>query len=154
MSTFAGLPAHILLVHAIVVLVPLTAVLLIACAVWPAARSRVLWLAAGLAVLVVGLTPLTTEAGEWLQGKLGPAPAIQEHADLGNQMLYFVVPLLVAAALLIVVRLREQRGRPLGRAVLALVAVLVVAAGAAATVQTYRVGDSGSRAVWGGIADS
>lgn len=34
MSTIAGLPAHVLLLHVVVSLVPLTAVLLIVCAVW------------------------------------------------------------------------------------------------------------------------
>lgn len=35
-----GLPAHPFLVHFIVVLAPLTAVLAILCAIWPAARQR------------------------------------------------------------------------------------------------------------------
>jgi hypothetical protein len=49
-----GLPAHVLLVHFIVIfiviLAPLTAVLAILCAVWPAARRRLVWLVLGLAV--------------------------------------------------------------------------------------------------------
>jgi len=40
MTTIAGLPAHPLLVHLIVVLAPGTAVLEILCALWPAARRR------------------------------------------------------------------------------------------------------------------
>ena len=40
MGTVNGLPAHVLLVHAIVVLLPLAALLLVLTAVWPAARSR------------------------------------------------------------------------------------------------------------------
>ncbi|WP_067706888.1 DUF2231 domain-containing protein [Nocardia yamanashiensis] len=151
MSTLNGLPAHVLLVHGIVVLVPLTAVLLMVSAVWPAARRRLIWLAAVLAVVVTVLTPLTTEAGEWLEHRLGESPAIEKHADLGDQMLYYVVPLLITALLLLAVQVLEGRGKPVGRAALAVVAVLVVAAGAAATVQTYRVGDSGSQAVWGGV---
>lgn len=39
MTTLAGLPAHALLVHGVVVLAPLTAVLAILCAVWPARRG-------------------------------------------------------------------------------------------------------------------
>jgi hypothetical protein len=66
-STFNGLPAHALLVHFIVVLAPLTAVLAILCAVWPAARQRLVWLVLALALVTTGLTPLTTDAGEWLQ---------------------------------------------------------------------------------------
>ncbi|WP_067547513.1 DUF2231 domain-containing protein [Nocardia crassostreae] len=151
MSTFRGLPTHVLLVHGLVVLVPLTAVLLILCVLWPAARARLVWPAALLAVVVVALTPITTEAGELLEERIGSTPAIEEHTELGGTMLYFVVPLLVAAALVVLLHLRAGRNRPVGRALVALVAVLVVAAGAAATVQTYRVGDSGARAVWTGV---
>lgn len=40
MSTLDGLPAHVLLVHFVVVLAPMTAVLLVVYAVWPAAQRR------------------------------------------------------------------------------------------------------------------
>lgn len=152
MSTINGLPAHVLLVHVIVVFVPLTAALLILSAVWPAARRRLIWLVTTLAAITVALTPVTTEAGEWLQRKLGGSPAIDKHADLGNTMIYFVVSLLLVTALLIVVHLRDERGRPVGRVVTVVAAVLAIAAGAAATAQVYRVGDSGSHAVWGARA--
>src|SRR6478672_9241144 len=66
LSTFNGLPAHVLLVHFIVVLAPLTAVLAIVCTFWPAARQRLTWLVLALAVITAALTPLTTDAGEWL----------------------------------------------------------------------------------------
>ncbi|MBL1078960.1 hypothetical protein JK358_31605 [Nocardia sp. 2] len=154
MSTFDGLPIHVLLVHGIIVLVPLTAALLILCALWPAARSRFLWLAVGLAVVVLALTPLTTEAGEWLRDRIGTTtPEIERHVQLGDQMLYYVVPLVVSAALLVVVRQREIRGRALGKVAVAAIAVLVLATGVTSTVHTYRVGESGSRAVWGGLTD-
>ncbi|WP_433601726.1 DUF2231 domain-containing protein [Nocardia sp. CA-135953] len=149
MSTINGLPAHVLLVHLIVVFVPLTAVLLIFSAVWPAARRRLIWLVTVLAAITVALTPVTTEAGEWFQHELGGSPAIDKHAALGSTMIYFVVPLLLVTALLIVVHLRDERGHPVGRVVTVLAAVLAIAAGGAATVQVYRVGDSGSHAVWG-----
>ncbi|WP_067573168.1 DUF2231 domain-containing protein [Nocardia acidivorans] len=151
MWSVSGLPVHVLLVHGIVVLVPLTATLVIVCALWPAARRRFIWPTAALAVLVTALTPVTIEAGEWLQQRLGSTPAIDKHVHLGGQMLYFVVPLLITAALVVLVHVREGQGKPLGRAVVAVVAVLAVAAGGAATVQTYRVGDSGAHAVWNGV---
>src|SRR6476619_3390548 len=71
LSTFNGLPAHVLLVHFIVVLAPLTAVLAIVCTFWPAARQRLVWLVLALAVITAGLTPLTTDAGEWLAKRKG-----------------------------------------------------------------------------------
>ena len=76
MTTINGLPAHVLLVHFIVILAPLTAIFAILCAVWPAARKRLVWLVVALAAVTVVLTPLTTDAGEWLEDQswpLGPA---------------------------------------------------------------------------------
>ena len=67
MSTVNGLPVHALLVHFIVVLAPLTAGLAILCAVWPAARQRLVWLVLALAAATMALTPLTTDSGEWLE---------------------------------------------------------------------------------------
>jgi len=40
MTTVNGLPSHVLFVHFIVVLAPLTALLAILCAVWQPARRR------------------------------------------------------------------------------------------------------------------
>ena len=69
MTTLFGLPAHALLNHTIVVLVPLLALLEILCAIWPAARRRLVWLNLAFAVAVMVLTPLTTSAGEWLYNR-------------------------------------------------------------------------------------
>ncbi|WP_194815096.1 DUF2231 domain-containing protein [Nocardia sp. XZ_19_385] len=149
MSTINGLPAHVLLVHVIVVFVPLTALLLVLCAVWPAARQRLIWPAVALAAITAVLTPVTIQAGETFAERFGPSEALQKHMDLGGTMNYFAVPLLIAAAALLVVFLREQRGKPLARLIVWVIAVLTIVASAAATVQVYRVGDSGSRAVWG-----
>ncbi|MEC3954035.1 DUF2231 domain-containing protein [Nocardia sp. CDC153] len=151
MSTINGLPAHVLLVHVVVVLVPLTAVSLIACALWPAARARLIWPTAALAVVVTVLTPVTVAAGEWFQQQLGMPPVIDEHARLGHQMLYFVAPLLVSAVLLVIAHVRQGRGKPTGRVAVALIALVAIAAGGAAAWQTYRVGDSGAHAVWNGV---
>ncbi|MFI6866859.1 DUF2231 domain-containing protein [Nocardia sp. NPDC050406] len=151
MSTINGLPAHALLVHALLVLVPLAAALLVVSALWAAARRRLVWLTAALAVAVVALTPLTTEAGEWLRGKVGSTPAIEEHVELGGSTLYFVIPLLVVALILLLWHWQEQRGAAVGKGAVSVFIVLAVLAGVAASVQIYRVGESGTRAVWGGI---
>jgi hypothetical protein len=153
-STFNGLPAHVLLVHFIVVLGPLTAVLAILCAVWPAARQRLVWLVLVLSLLVAALTPLTTEAGEWLEHRVGRSPLLHAHTELGDTMLYFSLALLVAAVLLAVLHLRASRSRPLSTALSVIVAVFVVAAGVSTIVQVYRIGDSGAKATWGQVAQS
>ena len=69
MTTFNGLPAHVLLVHFIVILSPLTAVLAIVCAVWPAARQRLVWLVLGL-----GGDYLSSYATDDTSGRMAGAP--------------------------------------------------------------------------------
>ena len=149
MSTFNGLPAHVLLVHFIVVLAPLTAILAIICAFWPAARQRLVWLVLTLAVITMLLTPLTTGAGEWLEKLKGQSPLLHAHTELGDTMVYFAIGLTAAAALLAVVDLREARGRSVNPLARWLIAAVVVVASVATTAQVYRIGDSGAKATWG-----
>ncbi len=154
MSVINGLPAHVLLVHLIVVLAPLTAVLAIISAVWPAARRRLVWVVLALALVVMATTPLTTEAGEWLEQKVGESPALEIHAELGDTMLYFAIALLVAAALLTFLHLRESRGGTTNTVVAVAIAAVVVLASVTTTVQVYRIGDSGARAAWGDLVSA
>ncbi|QEN15902.1 DUF2231 domain-containing protein [Mycolicibacterium sp. ELW1] len=149
MSTFNGLPAHVLFVHFIVVLAPLTAVLAILCAVWPAARQRLVWLVLALSLMVTVLTPLTTEAGEWLEHQVGRSPIVHTHTELGDTMIFFSLALLVGAVLLAVVHVSAARGRELSTVFAAVIAVFVVVVGVATIVQVYRIGDSGAQATWG-----
>jgi len=153
MSTVNGLPAHILLNHFVVVLGPLAAILAILCALWPAARRRLIWLVLLLAVATLALTPLTAESGEWLRDKLGPAsPAIKLHQELGETLVYMVAALVATLIALAVVHIRQARGHTVKLALHAVVGVLVIAAAGATLVQSYRVGESGARAAWGTVA--
>ena len=148
MTTFNGLPAHVLLVHFIVILSPLTAVLAIVCAVWPAARQRLVWLVLGLAVTTSVLTPLTTQAGEWLERREGRSPLLHAHTELGDTMLYFSLALVAAAALLALLHVREARSGSVKPVARWLITTVIVIASVAATVQVYRIGESGARATW------
>ena len=148
MSTFNGLPAHVLLVHFIVVLAPLTAVLAIVCTFWPAARQRLVWLGLALAVVTAVLTPLTTDAGEWLEKRKGRSPLLHAHTQLGDTMAYFSVAMVAAAALIAFFHFREARGKSLKPIARWLIAAVVVIASIATTVQVYRIGDSGAKATW------
>ncbi|APA97323.1 DUF2231 domain-containing protein [Nocardia seriolae] len=152
MSVVNGLPAHILLVHLIVVLVPLTALLAVLSAVWPAARRRFAWLVLALAALVAVMTPVTTEAGEWLERRVSRTADLHNHTRLGDTFIFFAIPLLIAAAALAFVHFRETRDRTPSRVVVAAVAVLTIATSAAATVQVYRIGESGAQSSWNGVA--
>lgn len=146
-----GLPAHPLLVHFIVVLAPLTAVLAILCAFWPAARQRLTWLVLALAGVTAVLTPIAAEAGEWLEHKVEETPALETHEHLGKTMIYFAAALLVAAVLLAVVHWRAERGAPLSGVVSAVIAVFILVASVATTVQVFRIGHSGAEATWGDV---
>ena len=150
MTTFAGLPAHALLVHAIVVLTPLTALLGILCAFWPAARRRFVWLVLALATVNLVLTPLTVQAGEWLYNRESSHSAILEtHEERGETMIYFSVALLVMA----VVHIRASRTDTPQKAAAAVVAVVAVVVGVSSIVQVVRIGHTGTEAKWGVIAE-
>lgn len=75
----SGLPLHPLLVHAVVVLLPLTVIALLLTQFWPTARRRlgIVTPLAALAVLV--LVPITVAAGQNLASLIGPLPAVQTH---------------------------------------------------------------------------
>jgi hypothetical protein len=149
LTTISGLPAHVLLVHAMVVLAPLTALLEILCAMWPAARRRLVWLVLAFAVVTTALTPITTNAGEWLYDReRHHRDILNTHADRGGWMIYFSVAMLVVAVVLAVVHWRETRSAKPGMTTHLVVATLAIAVGAASIVQVVRIGDSGAQSVW------
>ena len=76
MFEIAGLPLHPLLVHAVVVLTPLTALALVLGSVWPAARRRLGIVTPLAALLLIVLVPITVAAGEALAAVVGPIPAV------------------------------------------------------------------------------
>lgn len=150
MTTIWGLPAHALLVHAIVVLAPLTAVLEILCGFWAAARRRLVWLVVALAGTTTVLTPLTTDAGEWLKDQRGHVSLIlQEHAERGGWMIYFSVALLMVALALAVLHVLENRSDAPKKVAAALVAVVALVVGVSSIVTVVRIGHTGAESVWG-----
>ena len=153
MTTIAGLPAHVLLVHAIVVLAPLTAALEILCAIWPAARRRLVWLVLAFAAVNLVLTPLTTDAGEWLLNQRSQVSAVlQTHADRGEWMIYFSVALLVVAVALAMLHWLEGRSDKRRTVATVVVAILALVVGVSSIITVVRIGDSGAHSVWGGVA--
>jgi hypothetical protein len=97
MTTVGGLPAHILLVHTVVGLVPVTALLVVLIAVWPAAPRRLMWVAAGVALVTLVSVPVTTEAGEWLEHRVERTALLRVHTELGDTMLPWAIGLAVIA---------------------------------------------------------
>ncbi|KRC62970.1 hypothetical protein ASE14_04030 [Agromyces sp. Root81] len=166
--SFAGLPLHVLLVHAVIVLTPLLGLTLVVVAAWPAAR-RVLWLPALIgAAILLPLGLVTIEAGKWLEQRVPPAPLIQVHTAQGEDIVPWLIALLVLAVAIAVWALVERaarrrgaadgdvasrvatpgRGIRIGVGVVLTAAALVIAAGSTWTL--VRIGEAGSRAVWEG----
>ncbi|WP_116204638.1 DUF2231 domain-containing protein [Amycolatopsis circi] len=173
MTTLNGLPAHILLVHAIVVLLPLSALLLVLNSVWPKARGKLAGPNAVLAVLVVIMVPITTDAGEWLERRVASTPLLRDHTELGDTALWVAIPVAVLALVvwwrqrertaLTETREAEETGEAVATAVrrktylapasaklTAVIAVVAILVAGAAIYDVYRIGDSGAQASWQG----
>jgi uncharacterized membrane protein len=177
--SIAGLPAHPLIVHLTVVLVPLAALSALAVVVRPRLRARFGPLA--LAVVAAGLVVavLAEESGQTLADQLPPSAQITAHAELGESLpaLLAVTGLLLggllfadrrarraaAASLEAPATDRTRRPRqpqgefPRRTASGPLAVVLAVAVGVAALaglVQVVRIGDTGARATWGDVSAS
>ena len=151
----AGLPLHPLIVHAVVVLLPLTALALVLGALIPAARRRLGIVTPLAALLVAALVPVTILAGERLKAEVGPIPQVLHHEELGRLLPPWAIALfVVAAAQWAWYRFRTPRAE--GRrttadrvaAILFAIAGVVVAVGS--TVLVVLIGEAGARAVWGG----
>ena len=148
MTTINGLPAHALLVHAVVVLLPLAALAVVLHVVWPEARRRLGIVTPLLCLVVLVLVPITTDAGESLEEALGGSnPLVDRHAELADQLL----PWTIALAIVGVGQWVIGRWSPLGLMVRVPVGVVSVAVAVVATVVLVRAADAGAQAVWNGV---
>jgi uncharacterized membrane protein len=144
-----GIPVHPLVIHAAVVLVPLTALGLIAMAIWPRFSAKHGWLVVGSAAIATMSCFAAKESGEALEDRVGE-PGF-DHAELGDLM-----PILAAVMLIVVVALwlLDRQGpndAPAPRRGLRLaVAVVGVVIALGNLVWVFRVGDSGAKSVWSG----
>jgi hypothetical protein len=147
-DTISGLPVHVLVVHAVVVLLPLMSIVTAAVAV------RRSWRHYAPAVVVVDAVVLVLafaakESGERLQGRLqqlGNPAVAQDHGEKGALVPYVALGVLVAAVL-VWLTTRSARFVP--------VAVVVsLVAGAVGIGWTYVTGESGARAVWGEVVSN
>ena len=174
-----GLPLHPLVVHAVVVLVPLTALIAVLFLV-PRFRRSLRWPMVVLALVSLASTFVARQSGLNLKKVLVPPQSagsppnplldpIDRHQHLANQLWYlmivFVIVVLIAAYVL---RPDDELGPFPGRlgdhddeegattldtVIRAVVAALVVVGAVAVVVQTVRTGEQGSRAVWNPTGD-
>lgn len=113
MNTLNGLPIHIILIHAVVVLLPLSALLLVLTASSPTARRRFAGANALLALSVVVLVPLTTGAGEWLQQQVPSTELVRRHAELGGTA---IIAAIAVALMAVVIWWREREATSIATA--------------------------------------
>jgi hypothetical protein len=166
-----GLPPHVLIVHAVVILVPLLALVAVLFLV-PRFRRSLRWPMVILAFVALASTFLARESGKNLKDSIVPPgtqpnellDAIDRHQDLANQLWYIVIAFFIVVLIAAYV-LRpddeigpfpggrgdsddEEGSTTLDSVIRAVVGVLVVVGAVAAAGQTYRAGEQGTQAVW------
>jgi hypothetical protein len=154
-----GLPAHVLFVHFVVVMVPLTALAAVVCAIQPRYARRMGLVLPAMGLVTLALVPVTTHAGEWLRSRVGNDPLVRKHAELGDGLLPWAVGLFLMTVAVWWLGRRTAEpaadGSSAGSARWASPAVLRTAAvalavvvSAGAVVDVYRIGESGAKAAW------
>lgn len=143
-----GIPVHPLVVHAAVVLVPLTALGLLVMAFSRRFSAKFGWLVVLSSIGATVVCFVAKQAGEALQERVG-TPGFR-HADLGTLMPWFATGLLAATVFLWVVDRRSGADAGDRRVLRLVAAILAVVVAVGNLVWIYRVGDSGARSVWSG----
>ena len=164
MDTISGLPAHPLLVHIPVILIPVAAVGVIIMAIKPAWHRRYRWavLALGLAATIG--TILAANAGEGLEEKLramGEANTWEEHAEAGDTAQAVAIVFLVALlAFVLVPWFLERRAakatspesasapKIAPKWIMPVLAVIAIGAGVGSVATVINAGHSGAESVW------
>jgi len=142
-----GLPAHPLIVHAVVVLLPLAAVGAVVCAAVPRARRPYAPLVLAAALASLGAVILAQGSGEELEHDVEKSALVHEHTERGDQVLPWAIAVTVLAVGVTALPYVERR-RSVPAAATAVAVVLTLAAGAGAVTTVIRAGHSGSKAVW------
>ena len=139
-DTITGLPVHPLVIHAVVVGIPVMAILTILVAVRKNLREKYSWWVAGANFLLFLVTLVAKQSGEALQAAKGGQLAI-EHGQLGSVLPWFVLVMTAGSAAVA----GTSRNRTLGPVAV----VISILTSIAAVWWTVRTGDAGARAVWG-----
>src|SRR5438874_2265489 len=86
MNQITGLPAHPLLVHVPVILMPLLGLLAVGFAARPAWRQALSVPIAVLAVITLAGTDLAANSGEALRNQVDRNALVRAHAEMGDQL--------------------------------------------------------------------
>lgn len=149
-----GLPAHPLVVHAAVVLLPLAALATLLCAALPRARRHYAPIALGVALVATIAVGLAQGSGEALEEKVDETGLVEEHTEKGEQVLPWAIAVTVAAAVTALPLLERRRPTLPTRALTAAVVALSLVVGVGATWSVVEVGHSGAKATWDDVGSA
>jgi len=153
--TVHGIPAHPLIVHAAVVLVPLGALFAAAYAIWPRRRWQTRTPAAVVAVAAALSVQLASMTGDQLKARLHEDTAlIHTHEQYAG---YLQAAMWVLAAIMVIAWWALPHENPLPdkdhrsgvRALAWPLTILLPLASLTVLVLVVMTGDAGARAVWG-----
>jgi len=153
LDSLFGLPAHPFLVHIPVVLIPLGAVGAVLM-LWPRLRHTLGWWVCGIVVVAGITTQLAISSGESLEEYVRETDLVRDHTRIGENLrpwlLLFFLALL--GVMLIDRAVRRRATRPEGRDLLQIAGVVLSALSivfaAVSVYWVYRIGHTGSKAVW------
>ena len=153
-DTLFGLPAHPLVVHAAVVLLPIAAIALVVVAAIPRARRVYGPVVLGVALAATIAVGLAQQSGESLQGDVKKTELVEEHTEQGETVLPWAIGVTVVSALVAAEPYTRKRLGSLSPRVVTAVLVgasLIVGVGATWTV--IEVGHSGATSVWNDVSE-
>jgi hypothetical protein len=161
-DTFDGLPVHILVIHATIVLIVLAALGTVVLAVRPPVRHRFGMLLLAVQAGAALSTWIAVESGEVLTAYPGLGSA--KHADGGKLLLWMMVPFVLLTFLMVLADrhyhtvLNEHgatyRNLEVQRAWLTVTCVLAALMAVLVLAQTAAVGHSGAEGSWRGFDKS
>ncbi|GAA1663917.1 hypothetical protein GCM10009745_02030 [Kribbella yunnanensis] len=158
LERIGDLPMHVLVIHAAVLVLPVSALTAIVFALVPRWRWLLRWPVLLLGVGSLVLAYVAKESGEAFVAAVPTLQkAVQVHQERGDLLFWFclIFAVLAVAAFLLLggpsalasgKGAKEGRGRPLEL----LTSAAVVVIGVLVIYQTIRTGDAGAKAVWDG----
>jgi len=153
LTSLFGLPAHTLLVHIPVVLIPLGAIGAVLM-LWPRVRNNIGWWVCGIVVAAGISTQLAITSGQDLQDYVRESNLVREHTRIGENLRPWLLLMFLAllGVMLVDRALRRRADAPNSRDPLMIVgiglSVLSIVFAAMSVYWVYRIGHSGSKAVW------
>ncbi len=153
-DTLFGLPAHPLVVHAAVILLPIAAVSLVVVAAIPKARRIYAPIVFAVALFATIAVFMAQESGEALEEQVDETELVEEHTEQGETVLPWAIAVTIMSA---VVAAEPYARNKLGKVSPHVVTAILVGGslivGIGATWTVVEVGHSGAKSVWNDVSE-